>query len=67
MQDKLAGGARETKRIAVEVGLHQDSAISPLVSVIIIDVITEAIEEGTPWAMLFAQAGVVRSVEIMEL
>ena len=32
-------------------GLHQGSA---LVRVIIIDVITEDIEEGTPWAILLA-------------
>ena len=57
MQDKRhdqCGGARETKEIEIEVGLLQDSAISPLVFVIIIDVITEEIEEGTPWAVLFA-------------
>ena len=46
--------AGETKEIYIEVGLHQGSAISPLLFVIILDVITEEIEEGTPWAMLFA-------------
>ena len=35
-------------------GLHQGSALSPLLFVIIIDVITEEIEEETPWTMLFA-------------
>ena len=43
-----------TKGIEIEVGIHQGSALSPLLFVIIIDVITEEIEEGTPWAMLFA-------------
>ena len=46
--------AGKTKEIEIEVGLHQGSAISPLLFVIIIDVITEEIGEGTPWAMLFA-------------
>ena len=46
--------AGKTKGIEIEVGLHQGSALSPLLFVIIIDVITEEIEEGTPWAMLFA-------------
>ena len=46
--------ARETKEAEIEVGLHRGSAISPLLFVIIIDVITEEIEEGTLWAMLFA-------------
>ena len=40
-----------TKGIEIGVGLHQGSALSPLLFVIIIDVITEEIEEGTPWAM----------------
>ena len=35
-------------------GLHQSSALSPLLFVIIIAVITEEIEERTPLAMLFA-------------
>ena len=46
--------AGKTKGIEIEVGLHQGLALSPLLFVIIIDVITEEIEEGTPWAMLFA-------------
>ena len=41
--------AGKAKRIEIEVGLHQGSALSPLLFVI-----TEEIEEGTPWAMLFA-------------
>ena len=46
--------AGRTKEIEIKVGLHQGSALSPLLFVIIIDVITEEIDEGTPWAMLFA-------------
>ena len=46
--------AGKTKGIHTEVGLHQSPALSSLLFVIIIDVITEEIEEGTPWAMLFA-------------
>ena len=46
--------AGRTKEIEIEVGLHQGSALSLLLFVIIIDVITEEIDEGTLWAMLFA-------------
>ena len=46
--------AGRTKETEIEVGLHQGSALSPLLFVIIIDVITVEIDEGTPWAMLFA-------------
>ena len=46
--------AGKTKELEIEVGLHQGSALSQLLFVVTIDVITEEIEEGTPWAMLFA-------------
>ena len=50
-------------------GLHQGSALSPLLFVIIIDVITEDIEDGTPWAMLFPDDLILCDPgrEIMEL
>lgn len=43
-----------TEEIDIKVGLHQGSALSPLLFIIIMDVITEDIDEDTPWAMLFA-------------
>ena len=46
--------AGKTKGMEIEVGLHQGSAISPLLFMIIIDVIKEENEKGTPWPMLFA-------------
>ena len=49
----VMASAGKAEEIQIEVGLHQGSAISPLLFVIIIDVITEDIDEGTPWAMLF--------------
>ena len=50
----VTSSAGKTKGIEIEVGLNKCSALSPLLYVIIIHVITEEIEEGTPWAMLFA-------------
>ena len=44
----------ETEYFAIEVGLHQGSALSPLLFIIIMDVLTENIEKDPPWAMLFA-------------
>ena len=38
----------------VKVGLHQGSAISPLLFVIIMDVLASEIDKEPPWAMLFA-------------
>ena len=46
--------AGKTKGIWIEVGLRQGSALSPLLFVINKNVITEEIEEGTPWQWLFA-------------
>ena len=48
----VMNSAGETKEI--EVGLYQGSVLSPPLFVVIIDVIREHIEEGTPWAMLLA-------------
>ena len=44
----------ETEYFPIEVGLHQGSAPSPLLFIIIMDVITENIEKDPPWAMMFA-------------
>ena len=44
----------ETEYFPIEVGLHQGSALSPLLFIIIMDVLTENIEKDPPWAMMFA-------------
>ena len=44
----------ETEYFPIEVGLHQGSAPSPLLFIIIMDVLTENIEKDPPWAMMFA-------------
>ena len=46
--------AGENTEIQIEVGIHQGSAISPLLLVISLDVIMDDFEERTPGAMLFA-------------
>jgi len=44
----------ETEEIKIEVGLHQGSALSSLLFIIIMDVISEDTGEESPWSMLFA-------------
>ena len=44
----------ETECFSIEVGLHQGSALSPLLFIIIMDVLTENIEKDPPWATMFA-------------
>ena len=43
-----------TEYFNVKVGLHQGSAISPLLFIIIMDVLSSEIDKEHPWAMLFA-------------
>ena len=44
----------ETEYFAIEVGLHQGSELSPLLFIVIMDVLTEHIEKDPPWAMMFS-------------
>ena len=44
----------ETEEVSIEVGLHQGSALSPFLFILIMDTITDDIDEDSPWTMLFA-------------
>ena len=44
----------ETDEMEIKVGLHQGPALSPYFFIMILDVLTEEIQEDKPWAMLFA-------------
>ena len=43
-----------TQYFNIEVGLHQGSILSPLLFIIIMDVLASRIQRDPPWAMLFA-------------
>ena len=43
-----------TQYFDIEVGLHQGSRLSPLLFIIIMDVLASTIQRDPPWAMLFA-------------
>ena len=49
----VRSAARLTKEFKVGVGLHQGSALSPFLFVIIIDRLTKNIRKDAPWDMLF--------------
>jgi hypothetical protein len=43
-----------TETFEVNVGLHQGSALSPLLFDIVFDVVTEWVRENPPWCLLYA-------------
>ena len=56
-----------TEYFEVKVGLHQGSALSPLLFIIIMDVLAKEARTKPPWAMLFADALVLVSETIEEV
>ena len=56
-----------TEYFEVKVGLHQGSALSPLLFISIMDVLAEEARTKTPWAMLFADDLVLVSETVEEV
>ena len=44
----------ETESLHVKVGLHQGSALSPLLFNVVMEVMTENVRERAPWSMMYA-------------
>ncbi|KAK3519747.1 hypothetical protein QTP70_003914 [Hemibagrus guttatus] len=51
----------QTEEFKVEVGLHQGSALSPFLFVIVMDQLSEEVRQESPWTMMFADDIVSRS------
>jgi hypothetical protein len=45
---------RDTSDFLINIGLHQGSALSPYLFVLVMDEVTRDIQGGIPWCMLFA-------------
>ena len=56
-----------TAYLEVKVGLHQGSALSPLLFIIIMDVLADEARTKPPWAMLFADDLVLVSETVEEV
>ena len=50
----VSSAAGETESFQVRVGLHQGSALSPFLFVVLMDVLTEEVRLELPWVMLYA-------------
>ena len=44
----------QTDEFNIDVGLHQGSALSPFLFVVVLEVVTEVCRKGTAWELLFA-------------
>ena len=58
---------RRTHYFNIEVGLHQGSTLSPLLFIIIMNVIASTIQRDPPWAMLYADDLVIYEETILEV
>ena len=56
-----------TEYFEVKVGLHQGSALSPLLFIVIMDVLAEEARTKPPWAMPFADELVLVSETVEEV
>ena len=54
MQNSSAQCGRESNSFGVEVGLHQGSALSPYLFLLLMDVLTEDVRKDVPGSMMFA-------------
>ncbi|VFQ79148.1 unnamed protein product [Cuscuta campestris] len=48
---RTSGG--DSDSFSVGMGLHQGSALSPFLFALVMDVLTQGVQEGVPWCMLF--------------
>ncbi|VFQ71409.1 unnamed protein product [Cuscuta campestris] len=49
---RTSGGNSDS--FSVGMGLHQGSALSPFLFALVMDVLTQGVQDGVPWCMLFA-------------
>lgn len=56
---RCAGGV--TDRFQVELGVHQESALSPLLFAMVMNRLTDEVRQGAPWTMMFADDIVICS------
>ena len=51
----VRSAARDSNSFGVEVGLHQYSALSPYLFLLLMDVLTEDVRKDVPGSMMFAE------------
>jgi hypothetical protein len=58
MYDNVVTGVRtsdgDINDFPINIGLHQESALSPYLFALVMDGVTRDIQDGIPWCMLFA-------------
>jgi hypothetical protein len=59
MYDNVVISDEDTNDFLINIGLHQGSALSPYLFVLVIDEVTRDIQCGLPWCMLFANVVVL--------
>ncbi|KAL6729362.1 hypothetical protein Aduo_000423 [Ancylostoma duodenale] len=64
---KVQAAAGTTTEIPITVGVHQGSALSPLLSIVVIDALTKDLQRPVPWTLLYADDVMLASEDKSEL
>jgi hypothetical protein len=57
----------DSESVPVKVGLYQGSVLSPLLFIIVMDVLTRELKEGLPWEFMYADDPVLVATSEREL
>ncbi|CAD6188194.1 unnamed protein product [Caenorhabditis auriculariae] len=66
-KSKVVTAAGTTEDFSIKVGVHQGSALSPLLFILVMDTLTNDLQTPTPWTLLYADDVMIAATTKQEL